>query len=435
MTIIVKDTFNRTSPSTLGTADTGQSWSTNNTQGISSNQAFVNADYGGVGITNGGLTSYNVTCTFATISGSGEPALLFARMDSTVAVGVTPLASSWVIKGFNLDEGWFQYSSYSATPVNGDIIKVNVASGVAKVYLNGNLIITWTINSHYVGATTVGIRSTSTTNKFDDFIVDDGQSGNVVDAGTFSLTGDTTASPTPNTILGGTASMTGDTNLTANGGVVLFNPTLNISADAVLTATGGFNIDAGTITITGDSNLTANPSAILGSTVSISGDGNTIPDGDINTTTVGASISAQSDLTANGGIIVSNLTQSFTGDTSLSDGSVRLLNTTFNSISGNTTLSSDGEVVSIDVTATLSGQVNLSANGVIVMNSSPVTLSGDSTLTASGNLMVDFLNQIIGKENISGQRDRFITMDGDYLIKLSWDGQREMKININGVKS
>jgi hypothetical protein len=170
MTVIVSDSFNRVDSATLGTADTGQTWTTNGTRGISSNQAYVNADYGGVGIDTG-ITEFSVQVTFSNIV--SEPSLVFRRVDGTVAVGVVALSSSYVIKGFNFNEGWMTYQTYSTTPVNGDIIKVEVKTNIAKVYLNSVLILTWTISSQYSStATNVGLRSLSSSNKFDDFIVD-----------------------------------------------------------------------------------------------------------------------------------------------------------------------------------------------------------------------------------------------------------------------
>jgi hypothetical protein len=64
------------------------------------------------------------------------------------------------------------YSSYPTTPVNGDVIKVEILSNIAKVYLNGSLIITWSISNQYSPSTTsVGLRSLDSTNKFDNFVV------------------------------------------------------------------------------------------------------------------------------------------------------------------------------------------------------------------------------------------------------------------------
>lgn len=172
MTIVLQDNFNRSDGASIGTATTGQIWTTNGTQGIRSSKAFVSADYGGIGI-NTGLNNYFVQVTFVTISIGNEPSLVFKRIDDTTHVGVMAISGAYVIRGFNFDEGWFTYSSYSCTPTNGDIIKVVCNAGVATVYLNGSLIITWTINSHYLPTTYVGLHSLSTVNEFDNFIVDD----------------------------------------------------------------------------------------------------------------------------------------------------------------------------------------------------------------------------------------------------------------------
>lgn len=171
-TLVLRDTFNRADASTLGVADTGgQTWTTNGTRGISSNQAYVDVDYGGVGINPGALTDYSVETVFSTIAASGEPSLIFKRVDGTTAVWVSALATSYVVKGFNMDGGMTTYQTHTLTPVNGDLIKVNVISGVATVYVNGNLIMTWTISSYYSGGTEVGLRSLSVNNRFDEFKV------------------------------------------------------------------------------------------------------------------------------------------------------------------------------------------------------------------------------------------------------------------------
>lgn len=170
-TLVLRDSFDRANASTLGTADTGQAWTTNGTQGISGNLGYSSADYGGVGINPGAVIDYSVEVTFATIV--SEPSLVFKRVDSNTGVNVCATANSYVIKGFNIDEGWTTHKTYAVTPVNGDTIKVVVTSGVANVYLNGNAtpIMTWTINSKYIAGTQVGLRSTSSSNRFDEFKV------------------------------------------------------------------------------------------------------------------------------------------------------------------------------------------------------------------------------------------------------------------------
>jgi hypothetical protein len=107
-------------------------------------------------------------------------------------------------------------------------------------------------------------------------------SGSIIDAGTVSITGDTTLTPNGNVILNGNTTLTGDSSLSAIGSLL-------INGISTLDANGTINIDG---------------SLILNADNSLSGNGSLTADGDILGVSVTANFDAISSLIADGSILV-----------------------------------------------------------------------------------------------------------------------------------
>lgn len=295
-------------------------------------------------------------------------------------------------------------------------------------------------------------------------------SGGVIDAGTISLSADTTLSASPSVFLGGLSTLMGDTNLSVNGGIIIDNPALYISADSSIIADGGLVLDSNSVTITGNATLSTAGSLILGGTSVISADGTMTPNGsiiasglvsiyseglinvdaDVLTTDSSAILSADSTLTATGVVILGG-SVSISADTSLitTGGSIiagglvvisadTLLSATGNIVynadsrlSGISQLTVDGDLITLELSANLDGIVHLSASGGLVINGDAL-LSANTTLLANGVLLSDLLNQVYEKIYLMGSKELRIFLEGDRNLGIILDGSRQQKIILKG---
>lgn len=195
MTIIIKDSFNRADDTTtLGIAETGQTWKyDSSTWGISTNEAYP------VSTTNTSFYSY------AFIESGISDAVVQVKLSSLVRVMVllfryADLNNLWFVRtngnknGYEIYKrvsgSWTLKGSFAGAAV-GDTVKVSANGSVIKVYINDVEKASITDNSHITN-TKHGIGKqddigTATVAKFDDFIIEDFNTGSTGNSYTKSL--------------------------------------------------------------------------------------------------------------------------------------------------------------------------------------------------------------------------------------------------------
>jgi hypothetical protein len=182
MTVIVQDSFNRANSTTsMGVADTGQTWQyfSANSWGISSNQAYCST-----GVVN------NSCFVDIGVSGDTKTSVKINVIEqySALAVRRNSNPSTNEFYGVRYNNGSLQVVKVSAggtstigsgsvTMVNGDTLTVECIGTSIKAYVNGVLIVTVT-DSSYTNNTGYGLYLTNrTTTRFDDFIIEDFNTG------------------------------------------------------------------------------------------------------------------------------------------------------------------------------------------------------------------------------------------------------------------
>ena len=175
-TVSITDSFNRTDSATLGTADTGETWTSSagssGVFGISSNKAYVSSPQANsVAVLDTGITNYSVGATFT--GTTGEWGLVLRYVDSNNYLLVSFASQYWhrirtriastntavVEKGFT-------------TISDGTLVRVDVVGNAVTVYMNGIETLTYDLAGALSTGTKVGIfSSSSTSNRWDDFYV------------------------------------------------------------------------------------------------------------------------------------------------------------------------------------------------------------------------------------------------------------------------
>jgi hypothetical protein len=393
MAVLVSDSFNRANSTTsLGSTDsynggTSKAWQIfgNAVYGINNNQAYISQS-----ATSGHGSAYvevnksdvAVTTTFSVIDPAEFPKIAFRIVD---AENMLMLMADAGTGNYLL----YKYVSGSSTDIatgtsfaNGDVIRIEANGSNIKVFKNGTNIINVTETS-YQTATKHGLMLYKYPNsRMDNFIIEDLATGGViVDAGTLTLSGDTTLTANGSSIFSGDSNLVGDTTLTANGSLILDNAS-SLSGDGSLTVNGSLLIN-GTSTLDASGTIDINGTILLNADISLSGSGSLVADGDFFGASVTANLDAISSLIADGSIIVK----------------------------GDSTLNAD-----------------------TVLNAIPsLVVSGLSSLSASGGLIADGTafdptKQIISKINLQGeqkittllstQQDLTVRLNGEVILTI-----------------
>lgn len=168
----LRDTFDRAdSASTLGTTDTGQSWTVNQgTWGIDSNQAY-NPSGTGRAIIDTGQSDGAVAVTLAALPDSSDTYVSFrwASSNQRWRFGWVVSAAEWRLEKF--DSPTLTTVDTDSTPAaDGDRILVTYQGSTIRAYVNGTLVCE-ADDDFNADATTVGLQNgSSTATRFDDFV-------------------------------------------------------------------------------------------------------------------------------------------------------------------------------------------------------------------------------------------------------------------------
>jgi fibronectin-binding autotransporter adhesin len=298
------------------------------------------------------------------------------------------------------DVGISVQSFSSTTGVTELKLFLNPASDVATETITGTSRDTLRgggANSLQMGIITSGITSQSI--YFDDIQVSNqgyplplgaAPSAANIDAGTITLSGQSTLTATGFQEQFGGSNLSGQSTLAA-AGVITQLGTASLSGQSTLTVAGLVS-RAGSAALTAQSQLTVAGSATTSGVASMSGQSTLLATGS-GIVSGAASLTAQSNLTAAGARTVS-------GDSALSGqftltmaGTVTKLG--ISSLSGQTSLTASGVAASSGISS-LSGQSTLVASGV-------VTKLGVAGLTAQSNLTANGTASISGTASLTGQ--------------------------------
>lgn len=165
---LVSDSFTRTSAVTLGSADTGQSWTAAvGTWGTTGTQAYMpSGTGGGLATINAGVSDYRVQATLVT-SDNGT-SLVWRSQDVNNRYSLT--AALGTLTMYVRVAGTATQIGQVSGQANGDVLAVDVRGNVYTVYRNGAQVLQVT-NSTFATGTTVGLRADTNAARFDDFVV------------------------------------------------------------------------------------------------------------------------------------------------------------------------------------------------------------------------------------------------------------------------
>ena len=175
-TVSITDSFNRTDSATLGTADTGETWTSSagssGVFGISTNKAYMSTPQANsVAVLDTGITNYSVGATFT--GTEDEWGLVLRYVDSNNYLLVSFDSQYWHrittrIASTNTD----RVSQGTTTISDGTLVRVDVVGNAVTVYMNGIETLTYDLAGALSTGTKVGIfSSSSTNNRWDDFYV------------------------------------------------------------------------------------------------------------------------------------------------------------------------------------------------------------------------------------------------------------------------
>lgn len=138
-TVYVFDSFNRPdNPTSLGVADTGQTWTSFfSTWGISNNAAIRVAGDAGAQVSvvvNSGVSDCSVSAVFKTIT--TESRLVFRVQDGQNLFQVKLSATSYALRRI-VAGAVTQIGTFGTTPANGDVITARLNGAQIDILLNG----------------------------------------------------------------------------------------------------------------------------------------------------------------------------------------------------------------------------------------------------------------------------------------------------------
>jgi hypothetical protein len=258
MAIIVQDSFNRANNTTsLGVADTGQTWETSGNWGIESNKAYqntnANSQYAVI------QSNYSDCIVSADITWNNNGGFAARFVDSSnyflYRITINKLQLYRILGG-----GTTLLSEYAFASVSGQVYNLKIKFEGSSIigYLDGIERINVTDTNHQTG-TKHGLRQNSiTSDRYDNFLVESLGGGEtpteptVIDAGDIVLSSATNLSSTANKISNSQSTMSVTSLLESQGMRIL-------SGGSVLTVGTNLNITATTIK-QGSIDITANTS-------------------------------------------------------------------------------------------------------------------------------------------------------------------------------
>lgn len=168
---IVSDGFTRSdSITTLGNAETGQTWSVDGgaVWGILSNQCYKYSGSSSNAVINAGVSNAKVTVTFSTATGYSS--LIFRYTDASNFLRVNASGGTYALSKY-VAGAWTVLGTSSVPPVNGDIISVQCNGTSIVGTING--VQQWSISESFNStATSHGVRALDNASKFDNFKVE-----------------------------------------------------------------------------------------------------------------------------------------------------------------------------------------------------------------------------------------------------------------------
>lgn len=161
--LLVSDDFNRADQVDLGTAPTGQVWSTGNWD-IASNQAKPHVASTGFALVQSGVANHRVEAAIFTTTGTTGLAARYASPSQYLYLQVTP--GSFLIQQHNPSNTTL--ASAARTVALGDIVRIDCIGSTVNVYQNGVLFLTATTTA--LTGTQVGLGgATDATTRIDNF--------------------------------------------------------------------------------------------------------------------------------------------------------------------------------------------------------------------------------------------------------------------------
>jgi hypothetical protein len=169
---VVFDSFSRDdSITSLGNAETGQTWDASGTWGISSGKACYISGVGDtITVVDSGLSDAVVSVKLAVVVNGTR--LVFRAESVSSCYLLSYSLNQHKLQLFKREAGWVNLGEYVADPVNGDMLKAVLNGGSIKCYLNDTLAIEVTDDFNKTSTKHgLGI-ATSTDARWDDFKVE-----------------------------------------------------------------------------------------------------------------------------------------------------------------------------------------------------------------------------------------------------------------------
>jgi hypothetical protein len=277
MAILVQDSFNRANNATsLGVADTGQTWIQAGVNlGINTNQVASSASGEAYGVIDVGVSDGSVQAKHTTHHGWNK--VIFRYVDTNNFLFVE---NGKIVK--KASGAFTTILNSGLTFSNGSVVKVTFEGVNLKIYRDGVEIgsVTESFNST---STKHGIGLGATSGRIDDLLIETLETGgSIIDAGTITISADSSLTSTVSRILTSNATLQTDTTFTA-------------SAQRIL---------SGMSSISAESDLSAIASRVLSSNISLSGDSSLSVEADVIGIEVSINLSAETSLSVDGSKVI-----------------------------------------------------------------------------------------------------------------------------------
>lgn len=166
---VVSDTFNRADNTSLGNAETGQTWSGD--FGIAGNKAYGKLSTNAFALVNSGIADCDISLVMSTYYSDSYSGAIARYTNADNYLSFELNAGAVYIK--KRESGSSSNLTYVSgkTFSNGDVFKMRVSGTSISVYQNGALLVSTTSTLNQT-ATTHGLRTYQTTARFDDFKVE-----------------------------------------------------------------------------------------------------------------------------------------------------------------------------------------------------------------------------------------------------------------------
>jgi hypothetical protein len=170
---IVSDSFNRAdSATTLGNAETGQTWSYSNSVsnpwGISSNQAYLVSGTNAFAFVDSGKADVEISATFPVSPTSSTVHNIIARYTDTNNHYMFQNNGSNILFYKRVSGTYTQLGTVANTPQANDVMKVSLIGSTITLFINGVQKAQWT-DSTYTTQTKHGLQAGTNACRFDDF--------------------------------------------------------------------------------------------------------------------------------------------------------------------------------------------------------------------------------------------------------------------------